>query len=493
MLRFRIFSSLIFTIISMPSTATLAEPLACFTNPPSADELTAWRSEAAVGLASRSLSDSAVSAKIAQCFSTQVPSCLQKIQEYVTRFDVASEAVDITHDQDPRKQPPAELLAPGSSREYVIRPDIEQLAAQRGWPAVRYKSRHAGGFDGMTPSLLMVYIPGDRVSPPVSYDRWLNFPLPADAPEHALTPLPQVQMPTASDYAAEPADPATPSTLPTTFTLVTVEKKQGTQPGQVFFQMFHRGARQNPNFTPQSNTAVASCYTCHPNGLRAISPLGYHVREGEAQLPERDWNVVRLMNRAMDAAGGNAMVSWRDGLDATSGVRKLFLKPKASAPVIGPVVPLNSTGRTEEFIMGQLQQDGSRVGGCYRTRSTVAVFDIFGRPPGANNTYTLSNPPNIRWEKVRDSMRCATCHNNTMRAALNDRTSYSQIDFKILVDQSMPLGAHKNPLDQGPNPNASVIDDLTGDERIALTNCLRAEFTLEQTNLDKALTQGSCQ
>ena len=67
-----------------------------------------------------------------------------------------------------------------------------------------------------------------------------------------------------------------------------------------------------------------------------------------------------------------------------------------------------------------------------------------------------------------------------------------QVQFKLLVDQSMPLAMHQNPLDAG-NETGGVTDQLTPDERFALANCLEAEFDLEQENLGKWLTQESCQ
>ena len=89
-------------------------------------------------------------------------------------------------------------------------------------------------------------------------------------------------------------------------------------------------------------------------------------------------------------------------------------------------------------------------------------------------------------------MNCASCHNNRSRGALNELTDYAQIDFKILVDQSMPLGAHVNPLENG-DAQSEATDELTADERIALANCLEEEFKLEQQELAKWLTATSCQ
>ena len=130
--------------------------------------------------------------------------------------------------------------------------------------------------------------------------------------------------------------------------------------------------------------------------------------------------------------------------------------------------------------------------GCYNSRPTVSVVDIFGRAPGLHNVYSLSETPSIRWDRVGSAMNCASCHNNAQRGALNEKTDWSQIDFKILVDQSMPYGLHNNPLDIG-DASTPVEDALTGDERIALANCLRAEFQLERKELKQWLTQDSCQ
>lgn len=463
------------------SFPVFAESIQCIEGEITPSAVTAWRLEAANSIGAGSQDDDAIAENIKACFGTQIPACMQRTFDYVRRNQIADASSDVSIDQDAHKQPPPELLAPGASGlEYVIAENVEQIAADHEWPAVRYKSRHAGGFDSQTPSLLMVYVPGDKVNPPVSYDRWLNFPLPADVGADEMTPSPQAHVPTWQDYASEESGGRS---LPRTFTMVTLEKKQAGKPAQVYFQMFNRGTTGSPKFRPQSNSNVTSCYSCHPNGLRAISPLGFHVRDGERALPTEAWLNVKLINSAMDTGGGNSSVSWREAAvaDTTTGEKLPLLRPKGIGPTFGPMIPLNATGRTQEFINS-----------CYNTRTTVRVLDIFGRAPGRNNIYKLSQHPSIRWEKVRDSMRCSSCHNNSTRGALNEETDLSQVDFKILVDQSMPLGAHQNPLDQD-DPTMPVIDDLTGDERIALANCLRAEFELEQQQVTKWLTMSLCQ
>jgi hypothetical protein len=191
---------------------------------------------------------------------------------------------------------------------------------------------------------------------------------------------------------------------------------------------------------------------------------------------------------------------WRGANDPQTGRAKKYLVPAGFGPVIGPLVPLtrerkiDAEGgetvsfptRTKDFILGANGQPG-----CASRRPTVMVTDIFGRPPGRNNIYTLTESPAIRWEKVRDAMNCASCHNNRQRGALNAGTSWAEIDFKILVDQSMPWGWHRNPMDRG-NPNKPVIDLLNENERIALSNCLQAEWELEQVKTTDWLGEISC-
>ena len=477
-----------FTTDEDPSVIAVSEYPNCLSPLPTRSVLTAWRSAAARDL-QNGISDSVVGDRVRRCFPNPAPSCIQPILDYTARGDIAEATSDMPFANAPQRQPPTEFLAAhASGYEYVIPADIEHIASSRGWPVVRYKSRHAGGFDSDTANLLMVYVPGDRVNPPVSYDRWLNFATPHDSDATALTPLPQARLAIDSDYAINGG-----VGLPKVFTMVSLERRVGARPAEVYFQMFDRRPG-SPKFVPRANSDVTGCVSCHPNGLRAISPLGLHVRDGEPQLPERDWLAAKEINAAMISSAGSKTVSWRSAT-AVDGVRKPFLNPINQGPILGPVTPLNVAGsRTEEFIMGSTLPDGTPIRGCFNRRPTVQVVDIFGRAPGLNNIYALSSNPAIRWTKVRDAMTCARCHDNVGRSSINQTVDMSQVDFKILVDQSMPLGAHANPLDQDPGgPAVPVRDDLSGDERIALANCLAVEFELEKSELQKWLSQTSCQ
>jgi hypothetical protein len=142
--------------------------------------------------------------------------------------------------------------------------------------------------------------------------------------------------------------------------------------------------------------------------------------------------------------------------------------------------------RSEEFIVGK---DGK--GGCANSTAKYDLTDIFGRAAGRENRYELTASPPINWKKVKNFMSCASCHNNQIRGGLNAKTSFDLIAFKILVDQSMPLGVHKNPRDPG-SPDSAVVDELNPNERIALVSCLQAEFKLEANKTREWLQQISC-
>jgi mono/diheme cytochrome c family protein len=446
----------------------------------------AWRDGLARELARGSLAEREVVSRVRACFPEAVPQCVQRTLSYAERSDVAPFRSDGGIDELPQKRPPDEIkdLATGN---YFIPEDIEAIARARGWTAVRYKSRHAGGFDMGTPNLLMVYVPGDRVSPPVTFDRWLNFPLPKDDDEPALglpqNPRPKFGPPAREEYALRDRE------LPRTFTLMSLDRGGAGGAATVYFQKFRRGS--GPLFTPESAENVGSCVRCHPNGLRAISPLGYHVREGEERLADEDWKAVELINRKMVEAAGFKAPAWGTGRTA-DGVEKPLYRAERG-PIIGAARPINALSRTRAFIMGGTV-DGQQVSGCYDRHRTISVRDIFGRRPGSHEPtyrFTLSSSPAIDPDKVIRAMSCEGCHVDGQRWPLNDSTSYDQIQFKILVDQSMPLGLHLNPLDAG-NETGGVVDLLTPDERIALSNCLEAEFELERASLDKWLMQESC-
>jgi hypothetical protein len=264
------------------------------------------------------------------------------------------------------------------------------------------------------------------------------------------------------------------ASMPEIFTMVSVTEGS---PAKVYFQRFERTDTLN-FYTPETSTGInpAGCYGCHPNGLRAISPLGYHLNEvelskSEMMLDEVTWRNVQKINQAMERVEGGSTVLW-DQFD-----------PKTLSPIIiGASLDSTAPTRTKEFIMGtssakeceasNKEATGSaRDCGCARMVDTYDITDIFGRAPGLKNVFTLNRKAPINYEKIRDAMDCEQCHNDSGRGSINNNTGASQINFKLLVDRSMPFGAHNNPLDPG-----GYSDSLDLDHRIALASCLRKEL-----------------
>lgn len=447
-----------------------------------------WRNGLAKALEQGSISDATAAAQVNRCFPKDVPQCAQRLAAYAQRDDIAPSGSDGTLVDLPQKQPPAEIIDPVSGK-YWIPDNIEQIARDKGWTSVRYKSRHAGGFDPGTPNLLMVYVPGDKVNPPVPFDRWLNFPLPIDDDEPAASvpqkPRPKFGPPRREEYEL-------PNDFPGTFTMVSQDRATADKPSNVYFQMFRRDSG-SAAFSAGGAVDLAGCVSCHPNGLRAISPLGYHVRKGEERLPDEDWKAVELINRKMIEGAGFKAALW--GAGGTPGLRKPLYRAERG-PTMGPTVPVNGISRTKAFILGGVI-NGQQIDGCYKRASSIAVRDIFGRKPGIykdHSEFSLSETPVINADKVIAAMNCESCHANGQRWPLNqdNQSAIAQVRFKVLVDQSMPLGLHLNPFEPG-NDTGEAVDQLTADERFALMNCLEAEFELEQANLEKWLTQVDCQ
>lgn len=462
-----------------------------------------------------------VTTSIESCFPTKIPACLQHVHDYAEQqWTAYLPPATETAEETQRRVLPKEFwdqssVSNGKPERFVLfqqtpgshsYKDIEQIAREKGWPMVRYKSRMSGGFDDTT-SLLMIRVPGNKLTPPVNYDQYVNIPIPAEpndrsGPLDQVKAIPEKKLPSPDEYR----NPNTNYSLGSTVTVVTVEKKDGNKPGKVYFTFYRRYGEQY--FRRDSNPSVRSaCYSCHPNGVRAISPYGYHVRDSEhargLTKPEHEWLATQEMNNSMNQNNGFEMVDWGKVRDPSGKLRPL-LNPAGMGPVVGPIHPLNkkvTTGpdghpqtvypsRTKEFIVGEDGNHGcARSGGYLSATNVIRLPDINGRGgPGRANVFTLTDNPPINWQKVRDQMSCASCHNNRIRGSLNMNTSFNEIAFKILVDQSMPAGAHVDPS----AGNGHVHDDLNPNERIALVNCLRQEFDIERTKMPEWLAQVSC-
>lgn len=447
--------------------------------------------------------------KLDACFpqKNKIPACFTRIYDraeflLTSSFSAKYSMVTVDNELNMRR-PPEELMAvEPKSNEKLMRlfqtnpyKDAEQIAKENGWPVVRYKSRHSGGFDSTTPSLLMIHVPGNMMSPPVDYDRYINIALPADQEDRSpdmnsinVHPIPKEKVP-GPEYYKKGND------QPNTTTILTVQKGTGKNPSRIFFTKYDRSGEfwSKANINP-----VQACYSCHPNGMRSISPLGFSISAKEHAagqiMPDGHWKKVREMNGSMSLVQKNGIPDWGQIRDSAGKVRPL-LNLNGVGPVYGPLKPLQRKvvkkedgsqqviypSRTKKFILS-----------CAKENTTISVRDIFGRAPGRDNVYQMNSDP-IDWKKVKKAMNCASCHDNKIHGSLNNSTDTSLIQYKILVDRSMPLWAHRNPLDKvDTSTSAAVTDALNLNERMALVNCLFKEFN-EELKLEKNwLTELSC-
>ena len=429
-------------------------------------DLTDWRDAAADSYLLNNATP--VRTAIEQCFATGIPACVARLN-------------DILHDPRPSTalyptavdasliNPPEEFAVPGQPNSFKVPADFEDLWRAKGWRAPKFKTRGSGGFDSETSTLYILYVPGSSFTPALGYDRFIQFSLPTLATDVTADPIPRGEMPTADDYAREARREAR---LPSTFSMILMEKAADGHKARPYFQLFSRDSGGNPVFTRQSPSSETGCYSCHPNGLRAVSPLGYTTRTGETELPVATAASISFINGAMSSYG---QIEWRSVVVPETGAITRFVKPELIGPPIGPMRPLtvhpSAPGetdryptRTQEYIVGA---DGTS--GCAFSQRSLSVGDVFGRP-GMQHTFTMSANPQVDWKKVKNAMNCAMCHNGQVRGTLNRDTDSSAVAFKVLVDQTMPLGAHDN---------QAHTDTLSEDERIALYNCLYEEEPVE--------------
>ncbi len=502
-------------ILAAPANAALAAENAGCPSPNDASALTAWRDQI-VTSANWPASDNAIAStikKLDDCYGgrKKIPACFGRLYDYAEQRYTRSSGEPVKAENELNMRRPPEIFrAPNTSSSgepglilFQKEPykDAEQIAKENGWPVVRYKSRHSGGFDQETASLLMIHVPGAKRNPPVDYDQYINIALPADPEDHMaaqanVAPIPKQNIPRPEQYVAENGSGAP---MPKTTTILTVRKgKPGEQP-LVLFNKFSRFSGEDA-FRPNHESAL-NCYGCHPNGMRAIAPLGFSLTEDEHQrgqeIPPDMWKVIQDMNASMNLNQRFTLPSFGNVRTSDGKIRPL-LNVNGLGPLVGPLRPLlrkvssvpdgtkkiSFPTRTKTFIDGP--------GGCAKQEKEINVPDIFRRAAGSNNNYKWNDQLPFDWKKVSKAMNCASCHNNEVHGALNGTTSWSTIQFKVLVDKSMPLWAHRNPAERASASDPAVQDTLNLNERIALINCLAAEFNEEKTREKEWLTEQSC-
>ncbi len=393
---------------------------------------------------------------MSSCFGAAIPGCMKDLNEFNEtkrnqrdEFTLKSFEMDNMYSKSQQlsnRRVEYEYILKSTDdlpKEFVPRPgfikfpdDILNLAKKKGWKALAYKTRSAGGFDH-PPNLTLVAIPGrDK-------DIYLQIsPKPDD--NHQSTkddPLPKSK---------------NISHGQNTLTIITVDKTKKPPVGEL--RLFNP-TRDQPEGSLKSRDAQEStsgelehsyrwqddktftrdCLQCHTTPLRSISPRGYLVTNGsEKRMAPEDEKLVTEINEMMLVEG----VSW--GHAKVEG-RPFPRGPNISSHPLGWSSP-NSLTRKKEFIDN-----------CAKA-TYDPDFSSVDRTFKVNLKRETDEPIKHDWQKVSQAMSCTQCHNNSARGILHSAFNDSEIKFKILVDRSMPPGA-----------------DLTMDDRIALYNCLKAE------------------
>jgi hypothetical protein len=429
---------------------------------PEPAEFESWRNGMADLLSENASSDQgmipqAVQQKILGCFPSEAPACFNTVLAYSSAMKQgAPEFPDFLAWPEEFME---KSLFGESTGNYIIPSNLEALAQERGWDFIRFKTRSSGGFTSR-PGLAIVHIPGKEVS------RYLQFSTAQDDGDSDYhEPVPKGAL---SGHGSE--KPAA---------IVVVKGGEGVR-SKIYFQRWMRDSSfsrkvnswlnkpeafrlevQNPTrLMREENPPSKTCISCHANGLRAISPVGYHPdRHGWKRHP--DIEAIKRLNEAM-ASYGQVEFPVAGG----ESVRLDF-----AGPPIGSKTPylVNPTARSvrERFPTRTIDFLEACAEGEPRT--------ISFSNNGPSETYTMSAEPKIRYGALKRAMNCTKCHNGGVEK--DDRgviisqgaTHHTRLGmfgedlrFKILFDQSMPQKGK-----------------LNMNERVALVKCLEAEAKLE--------------
>ena len=396
----------------------------------SGDSLQDYRQSAIEKVIENSVNE--VAQSVRTCFPGGPPRCLEGLKYYV---DSEIKRNGFTDDDELNSTDSTEQLTVNSEKDlppeflvknaygtvqpgvFKIPDDILNLAKQKGWKAIAYKTRDTGGFDA-APNLLIVAIP--------SRDKDIFI---------QISPHPDKDINISKDDPNPKPAVGTLSLGQNVATIITLDKSQHPPVGQ----LRKMSGEDGHLFRWNNHLHSQGCTGCHTQPLRAISPRGFmNLNGGEKPLSVQDQQTVREINSMMEAED----MSWGS---VKVGNELIHRGPKMDAQRYG-WAPRNSPTRKDSFL-NKCTDDAMPV-----------HFSGFG-----NYSVDIRKSSNFKahvdTHKVGAAMNCIECHNGTVRGPLHEGFNFKEITFKIMVDRSMPPGA-----------------DLNIDERLALLSCLRKEF-----------------
>lgn len=351
---------------------------------------------------------------VENCFGSKPPACYEDLVYYVRNktspigSDRPYEKSELTITYD--DLPPEFRAEDGRVK---MPQNIEQLAKERGWKMLTYKTRSTGGFD-TPPNLLIV-----SISTPEK-EIIIQTQLKSDANPGATMNNP-VPHPSNGNISVGQG----------TLTVITADKRTYPPSGQM--RIMNGSGETGYTW----NDDIRSCYGCHASPFRPISPIGYrHTNGDEKKMSPEQEKTTDEINAVL-----SSYVTW--GKRYFNG-REVRLGQPLEAQSWG-WAPENSPTRKEDFLKS-----------CAGNETDISYSGFGGYPA----KFKMKNPPQINYANVAKAMNCVECHNDRNRGRLTERFSTEELQFKIVVDQSMPTNVK-----------------LNTDERIALYNCLQAEFS----------------
>lgn len=354
---------------------------------------------------------------IKNCFPAGAPRCYNDLLYYADQ-KINPASYNLSPTDDPKdlvltseKDLPKEFQAEDG---FVKIPEnILDIAKEKGWPNLLYKTRSTGGFDG-SPNLFVLAVP--------SKDQDLIFQTSPHAdPSNA----------TANNPLPNPGNGNFTEAL-NIMTVIVIDKKKDPPVGEM--RLLMRDSKGGTNYRWGGLADLKVCMECHTGPLRPLSPLGYKNVNAEMKMSDEQSKKVDTINMILEQ-----YASW--GKQNANG-KEIHRGPSIDSQPYG-WAPDDSFTRKEAFIKN-----------C-STKITEIDYKGIG---DYKVSFKQNNPPQINVQKLARAMNCIECHDNTTRGILHGDYSKNELKFKIAVDRSMPRNT-----------------ELNTDERIALISCLQME------------------